>query len=180
MSLGSFHARVLGLCGPWLCRFLHGVLLLGCLPLGSVFSVTKKKSHGFRSLMAGDVAPCRVGGLGEGTETPGDLARATVCLAVAGPQRRGRLLHLRSRTLASWRLCARGHLGVPPLYLYLVPPVSLVLRALRGSLSVPKHLWTRTSSFVCVRPSTSSFCPCVCVAHTRPPFSSPGSGDKAR
>lgn len=58
------------------------------------------------------MASCRGWGLGEGTETPGDLGKATVCLAVAGPQRRRRLLQPSSRTLVSWRLSARRPLWV--------------------------------------------------------------------
>ena len=58
-----------------------------------------------------------------------------------------------TRVLASVR--PRTSLAIT-LYLYLVLPVSLVLRALRDLLPLSKHLWTCTSSFVCVRLSTSS------------------------
>lgn len=76
------------------------------------------------------MASCRVWGPGEGTEVPRDLGKAAVCLVAAGPQRRRRLPQLCSRTLVPGFCPPAGDCGClslpAPLYLCLVPPVSLV------------------------------------------------------
>lgn len=92
MSLGSFHARVLGLCVPWLCRSLYGVLLLGCLPLWGVWERGQKRLGTWAGLQCvwqelvpsgvGGSCTCVVGHWPPGIRAPAGISGRHLCICI--------------------------------------------------------------------------------------------------